>query len=234
MVQYLIRFLREINVVMISNFSMKPTMAIAKMEHWKVIETKTKVLTKKKPRFLSDGLGQLTDGILAGDDYRSSENVQGIGSMGYDWIGWKRRSSLELIFHFPTIENLTSIRIHTSNLFTRDIYLFHSIFIANCHNDLQTTFLLIPEDSKNIQARFINISLAFGHGMLSNCLKLTLTFNNRSKWILISEVLFQSQPIIPHLSTLPTTMYTHNPPTIIGRHQFFRIMMIVFGFFFRR
>ena len=171
-----------------------------------------------------DGLGQLTDGILAGDDYRSSENPQGIGSMGYDWIGWKRRSSLDFIFHFSTIENFTSIRIHTSNLFTRDIYLFNSVFITNCRNDLQTTFLLIPEDSKNIQARFINISLAFGHGMISNCLKLTLTFNNRSKWILISEVLFQSKPIISHPPTLPSiTRNTNSSPTLTGKPIFERL-----------
>lgn len=144
--------------------------------------------------------------------------------MGYDWIGWKRRSSLDFIFHFSTIENFTSIRIHTSNLFTRDIYLFNSVFITNCRNDLQTTFLLIPEDSKNIQARFINISLAFGHGMISNCLKLTLTFNNRSKWILISEVLFQTKPIISHPPTLPSIIKnTNSSPTLTGTPIFERL-----------
>lgn len=158
--------------------------------------------------FILDGLGQLTDGILAGDDYRSSENVQGIGQKGYDWIGWKRRTYLNFLFHFSTIRNFTSIRLHTSNLFTRDIYLFHSILITNCQNQFNQTFLLIPTDYTNTKARFINISLTSGYGMLTKCLKITLTFNNRSKWILISEVQFDSNPIINHTSSLTTTTDT--------------------------
>jgi hypothetical protein len=153
--------------------------------------------------FFLDGLGQLTDGILAGDDYRLSDNVQGIGQIGYDWIGWKRRSSLNFLFHFSTLKNLTTIRFHTSNLFTRDIYIFNSILITNCENKTNKTFIIIPEDYKNIQARFINISLGFGYGILTKCLKITLTFNNRSKWILISEIIFDSKPIINHIPSPP-------------------------------
>jgi hypothetical protein len=162
------------------------------------------------------GLGQLTDGVLAGDDYRSSENVQGIGPIGYDWIGWKRRSSINLRFRFTTIQNLTSIRLHTSNLFTRDIYLFNSILIETCDNHLNQTFLMIPDDYTNLHARFINISLASGYGLLTQCLKVTLTFNNRSKWILISEVLFDSKPILQHIP-LSTATETNQSPSLIGK-----------------
>ncbi len=167
--------------------------------------------------YFLDGLGQLTDGILAGDDYRSSDNVQGIGKIGYDWIGWKRRSSLNFVFYFGTLTNLTSIRFHTSNLFTRDIYIFNSILITNCENKTNKTFIIIPEDYTNIQARFINISLGFGYGILTKCLKITLTFNNRSKWILISEILFDSKPIINHLPSLTITD-TNNLPPLIGKN----------------
>ncbi|CAF0885828.1 unnamed protein product [Adineta steineri] len=173
---------------------------------------------------LIDGLGQLTDGILAGDDYRLADNIQGIGQIGYDWIGWKRKSStssnINLIFYFDSIRNITSIRFHTSNLFTRDIYLFNSIIITNCDNSISSSssssFFLIPDDYINTQARFINISLASGHGIITKCLKVTLTFNNRSKWILISEVLFDSAPInniIPSL-TMTTPDTNHIPPLI--------------------
>jgi discoidin domain receptor family protein 2 len=155
-----------------------------------------------------DGLGQLTDGIIAGDDYRLSENVQGIGQTGYDWIGWKRRAFLHFQFHFLTIQNITSIRLHTSNLFTRDIYLFHSILIADCLNQFNQTFVFIPNDYTNTAARFINISLTSGYGMLTKCLKITLTFNNRSKWMLISEIQFETKPIIDPIPLLTTTMDT--------------------------
>lgn len=159
---------------------------------------------------LSDGLGQLTDGILAGDDYRLAENVQGIGQTGYDWIGWKRRSSLNLYFHFQTIENLTSIRLHTSNLFTRDIYQFKSISVTCCHHSRNQTYRLIPDDERNIQARFINVSLQSGSGFVTDCLKVTLTFHNRSKWILISEVLFDIEPVTLN-QPLFTTSTKHHP-----------------------
>jgi len=161
-----------------------------------------------------DGLGQLTDGILAGDDYRLSDNVQGIGKMGYDWIGWKRRSSLNFLFYFSTLQNLTTIRFHTSNLFTRDIYLFNSILIINCENKTNKIFMIIPDDYTNIQARFINISLNSAHGILTKCLNITLTFNTKSRWILISEIIFDSKPIINKIPQLITTSTYHIPPSI--------------------
>lgn len=159
---------------------------------------------------LKDGLGQLTDGILAGDDYRLSENVQGIGQTGYDWLGWKRRSLLHFNFYFAQIQNLTSIRLHTSNLFTRDIYQFSSILIKNCEKSSKNpTFVLIPDDFENPRARFINISLDSGYGFATNCLKVSLTFNNRSKWILISEVLFETKPLLT-ANTIHLSPYNDN------------------------
>jgi discoidin domain receptor family protein 2 len=141
---------------------------------------------------LKDGLGQLTDGIIGQNDYYLTDNIQ----IGYDWIGWKKRSNVNLIFYFDTIRNFTSIRIHTSNFFTHDIYLFHSIRIKNCENlnNYQRNFL-VPNDYINTTSRFIQISLADNNNILSNCLNITLDFNNRSKWILISEIQFDSIPI---------------------------------------
>ncbi|CAF3997659.1 unnamed protein product [Rotaria sp. Silwood2] len=166
---------------------------------------------------LKDGLGQLTDGILGGDDYRLADNAQGIGKIGYDWIGWKRKlfstSNINLYFYFNAIKNFTSINLYTSNLFLRDIYLFNSIMITDCDDkNIRKTFSIIPDDSINPHARFINISLVSGHGIIANCLKVTLTFNNRSKWILISEVLFDSIPINTNIPLLTTTI---QPTTLI-------------------
>jgi hypothetical protein len=87
-------------------------------------------------------------------------------------------------------------------------YIFQSILITDCQNQLNQTFLLISNDYTNIAARFINISLTSGYGMLTQCLKITLTFNNRSKWILISEVQFESKPIINPIPLLTTTIDT--------------------------
>ncbi|CAF3407810.1 unnamed protein product [Rotaria sp. Silwood1] len=174
---------------------------------------------------LKDGLGQLTDGIVGGDDYRLTDNSQGIGKIGYDWIGWKRKlsstSNINLYFYFNTIKNFTSIHLHTSNLFLRDIYVFNSIMITNCdEKNIHQTFSIISDDLINPQARFINVSLVSGHGIITNCLKITLTFNNRSKWILISEVLFDSIPLNINIplsiitTTIPTTNVNYLPPLI--------------------
>ncbi len=164
-----------------------------------------------------DGLGQLTDGILAQNDYRLTDNIQ----VGYDWIGWKRRSNnISLIFYFDTFRNFTSIRIHTSNFFTHDIYLFHSITIQTCKNLTNHRIdFIISNDYKNTSARFIEISLADKKNFLSNCLNILLTFNNRSKWILISEVQFDSIPSNINNSELITTI--NNPiPTFIGMNSY--------------
>jgi discoidin domain receptor family protein 2 len=138
---------------------------------------------------LKGGLGQLTDGILGTDDYRLADN---------NWIGWKRKSSnTNLVFYFDTIRNFTSIRIHTSNLFTHDVSLFQSLIITNCDNKTNHRIeLIIPDDYTNITARFIHVYLADQKSLLSNCLDMKLNFNNRSKWILISEIQFDSTPII--------------------------------------
>jgi discoidin domain receptor family protein 2 len=137
------------------------------------------------------GLGQLTDGIIAQDDYRVTDNVQGIGQIGYDWIGWKRKSSaVNLIFQFDTIRNFTSVRFHISNLFTRGVYLFRSITITDCEETNHRTHLVIPNDSVNTNARFIRVFLEDKNSFISKCLNVIITFNNRSQWILISEVQF--------------------------------------------
>ena len=177
-----------------------------------------------------DGLGQLTDGVIAGDDYRLTDNVQGIGQLGYDWIGWRRKASamsnINLTFSFDTVRNVTSIRLHTSNLFTRDIYIFNSIIITSCGDKIPTrTFFLIPDDYVNTRARFINISLTSGSGLVTKCLQLTLTFNNRSKWILISEVVFSSVAVSKNVLSAITTAATmdtnHHLPPLIGNREWF-------------
>ena len=180
--------------------------------------------------FYLDGLGQLTDGILAADDYRLTDNVQGIGEIGYDWIGWHRKlfptSNLNLFFYFNTIRNFTTIRLHTSNLFLRNIYIFNSIMVTNCKDNInQKIFSIIPYDHINTRARFINVSLVSGHGMITNCLKVTLTFNNRSKWILISEVLFDSTPIMNNILLLTTTD-TNNLPGLFGKRRKRKIFLL--------
>jgi len=92
------------------------------------------------------------------------------------------------------------------------------------------TFFIIPDDHINTQARFINVSLASGYGVATKCLKITLTFNNRSKWILISEVLFDSMPIINNTPLLTTTTNTNHLPPLIGNKNIVFLFYIFYEY----
>ena len=155
---------------------------------------------------LRSGLGQLTDGIFGQSDYRLTDHEQS----GYDWIGWKNRSSISLFFHFDTLRNFTSIHLHTSNFFPHHIYLFHSIIIDICAdvNHHQMMEYLIPQDGTNSSARIVEILLENNNSLFADCLNLTLIANNQSEWILISEIQFQSIPI-PTKSNLIRTRFLY-------------------------
>ena len=144
-----------------------------------------------------EGLGQLTDGIVAHADDYLTDSVQGIGQLGYDWIGWKRRDApVNLTFVFPTLRQFTAMRLHTSNLFTRQISIFHSIIIHPCQETVgQRIEWILPADTVNNSARWIEVPLGGQYGLIGQCLQILLTFDNRSQWILISEVQFDSQPV---------------------------------------
>ncbi|UJR22292.1 hypothetical protein I4U23_025350 [Adineta vaga] len=158
---------------------------------------------------LKAGLGQLTDGIFAHDDYHLADLIQGEDQNGCDWIGWKRKypsmTNIKLTFYFDTMRNFTSMGIHTSNLFTHDIYQIYSITITYCDDTIHNQmYFVIPNDYINTSARFIQISFADEKDILSDCLNVILTFNSRSKWILISEVQFESIPINSNETTIIT------------------------------
>ena len=50
-----------------------------------------------------------------------------IGNAGYDWVGWKKKSSggtLDLVFTFDQVRTFEQVVIHTNNHFTKDIQVF--------------------------------------------------------------------------------------------------------------
>lgn len=153
------------------------------------------ICSRKNVSSSLDGLGQLTDGILAPHDYLSDENVQGIGPSGYDWIGWKKSKSnlnqtIKLEFQFENSRRISSVGFHAANLFDRDIFLFDSISISRCDDLVRRVHRKVPEDRKDSRARFLNVSLRFDEQFFADCFRIVLTFHQRSKWILISEVRF--------------------------------------------
>ncbi|CAF0923382.1 unnamed protein product [Didymodactylos carnosus] len=155
---------------------------------------------------LIDGLGQLTDGVLGTDNYLADG---GIGKVGYDWIGWKkgpeRLSSVDLIFNFDNQRNFSLIKIYTNNMFSKDISLFDSVTIATSLDGLkfesELMYYPIHQDYLSMKSRFVEIPLKF---LIGKTLKITLLFNK--KWILISEVKFESSVILSNTIRKPNTI----------------------------
>ncbi|KAF7281294.1 discoidin domain-containing receptor 2-like isoform X2 [Rhynchophorus ferrugineus] len=143
---------------------------------------------------LKYGLGQLTDGVIAPDDFKLSfhqENGQG-------WVGWKNDTRegkpVEIVFEFDKIREFTALHIFTNNQFTRDVQVFSEarVFFSvggKRYKGEPITFDYM-EDRIFENARNVSIKL---HHRVGRFVKVQLFF--ASKWILISEVAFDSSPL---------------------------------------
>jgi len=144
-----------------------------------------------------NGLGQLIDGEIGPDDIRL--DTQSWGVRGFEWIGWKKshknRTSIQLRFDFDTIRNFSEIRIHTNNMFSKDIEQFHRINIStylNEHfNENKQILIELSDDRQSEQARWINIPMK---EQLAKIILIELTFAN-ANWMLISEIQFISHEV---------------------------------------
>lgn len=137
---------------------------------------------------LINGLGQLSDGITGSEDISLINGRQ-------PWIGWSNESNshISILFEFDTIRQINRMTIHTSNLFSKDIFIFKTAIISfalekdepnysnaiiyHHHRDdiFEIARPILIELNQNI-ARFVRVDLYFD-----------------SNWILISEVTFDSQ-----------------------------------------
>ncbi|XP_022711701.1 discoidin domain-containing receptor 2-like isoform X2 [Varroa jacobsoni] len=144
---------------------------------------------------LHDGLGQLTDGIEGGDNFKA-EYSSSLGQ-GYEWVGWRNDSPhsnpLEMVFEFDSIRNFSEAYFYCNNQHTKDVSLFSSakfwfsiggrwyieepLVFKNMHNPL-------PEKARNVTIRL--------HHKIGRFVKLHLSY--RSGWILLSEIAFISLP----------------------------------------
>ncbi|XP_076351974.1 discoidin domain-containing receptor 2-like isoform X2 [Tachypleus tridentatus] len=144
--------------------------------------------------YLNGGLGQLTDGVEGGDNFKA--DVYGYGK-GFEWVGWKNDSSysrpLEIVFAFDTVRNFSSMYFHCNNMFTKDIRVFASaklwFSIGGKYYLGEPLHFSYMADSFIDKARNVTIFL---HHRFGKFVKVELTFGSR--WILVSEVSFSSVP----------------------------------------
>ncbi|XP_027199918.2 discoidin domain-containing receptor tyrosine kinase B-like isoform X2 [Dermatophagoides pteronyssinus] len=137
--------------------------------------------------YLHGGLGQLIDGIKGDDNYKVN--------YGYEWIGWKSENAdLSMVFEFNTIVNLTSATFYCHNLFTKQIQVFAGAKVWFSYDGqiwskrpIEFEYMpdLVLENPRDVDvhlhykaARFVKFDFQFG-----------------SKWILMSEVTFNANPI---------------------------------------
>ncbi|KAL3871584.1 hypothetical protein ACJMK2_039575 [Sinanodonta woodiana] len=144
--------------------------------------------------YLKQGLGQLTDGEYGDTNFRLDK--PGFGVKGYEWVGWRNDSvdsggPVEIQFKFNTVRRFSSVTIHSSNYFSKDIKVFQRALVYFSTGGKY--FLTDPIQYENVPdgaleyARNITIPL---QNSIGQYVKVKLYFD--AKWILISEVIFQS------------------------------------------
>lgn len=148
--------------------------------------------------FLSNGLGQLVDGEIGMDNFRSDKHNFGI--KGYDYVGWKndsliRNKPIEITFKFEQVRNFSSVMLHANNHFSKDVQVFRRavIYFSVGGKYFQNDPIIFnyQEDQFIEYARNVDIKLKHRVGRY---VRILLYFE--SKWIMISEVDFKSGMLV--------------------------------------
>ncbi|KAK3610982.1 hypothetical protein CHS0354_015099 [Potamilus streckersoni] len=158
--------------------------------------------------YLTLGLGQLTDGEYGDTNFRFDQ--QDLGIKGYEWVGWKNDSvenggPLEIKFKFDTIRNFISLTLHCNNFFSKEVKVIRralAYFSIGGKYFVNEPFQYdVVPDNVVEHARNVTVPLNSSTGRF---IKLKLFFD--AKWIMISEVHFQSV-------VASGTFYPEDPPT---------------------
>ncbi|XP_042320893.1 discoidin domain-containing receptor 2 isoform X2 [Sceloporus undulatus] len=161
---------------------------------------------------MTEGLGQLTDGVAGLDDFSQTHEYH--VWPGYDYVGWHNESTtngyVEIIFEFDRIRNFTTMKVHCNNMFAKGAKIFREV---QCHfrsdtnewepNSISSVLVL---DDVNPSARFVTVPLL--HHMAS---AIKCQFYFADTWMMFSEITFQSDAAmynnsgaIPESSVTPT------------------------------
>nr|CAD7425484.1 unnamed protein product [Timema monikensis] len=150
---------------------------------------------------LRRGLGQLTDGKVGPENFKMGYYDY---ERGQGWVGWRNDSRggqpVEIKFEFDKVREFTAVHIYCNNQFTRDVQVFSEANImfsvgGRYYVGEPITYTYI-EDRIFENSRNISIKL---HHRVGRFVKLQLHF--AAKWIMISEVTFDSVRIVSNNST---------------------------------
>ncbi|UJR20843.1 hypothetical protein I4U23_023953 [Adineta vaga] len=137
---------------------------------------------------LINGLGQLSDGITGTEEITVRDGRQ-------PWIGWSNQTNgfIRIEFQFDTIRQINRVTIHTNNLFSKQILIFKTAIVSFSIDNEEKNYshsVIYQHNRDDIFeiARPILIEL---NNQIGKFVRLDLYFD--SKWLLISEVTFDSQ-----------------------------------------
>jgi len=161
---------------------------------------------------LSGGLGQLIDGDEGASNFRL--DAQNVGRRGYEWIAWKTdgvrpsvADPVEIVFQLDTVRSLTAVRIHCNNAFGRDVGVFSAVdlhfSIGGKVFDVrsQPVFYKAARDDVIEQPRYVTVPIKPARA--ARFIRLLMHFDRR--WIMISEVHFDTRTSQPRLSFISKT-----------------------------
>uniref|UniRef100_A0A673A8C2 Discoidin domain-containing receptor 2 n=1 Tax=Sphaeramia orbicularis TaxID=375764 RepID=A0A673A8C2_9TELE len=141
---------------------------------------------------MTEGLGQLTDGVCGLDDFTDS-HVYNVWE-GYDYVGWNNESFpsgyVEIMFEFDRTRNFTTMKVHCNNMFSKHVKVFRQVVCYfRSESDWEATPLSFSPvvDEKNPSARFVTVNLA---NHMASAIKCQFYFADA--WMLFSEITFQS------------------------------------------
>ena len=139
-----------------------------------------------KSHFLSAGLGMLTDGKLAPEDYVDSD--------GLGWIGWNVKDTPKpyIIFEFLNTRIFHAMTLHCNVRDTAKVKLFSKVVI-NFSVDGVSFYESFEYKSKSVSSgsSWMNYNVTIDlHQHTGKLMKLLFSYTGH--WILISEVTFNS------------------------------------------
>ncbi|XP_067086656.1 discoidin domain-containing receptor 2 isoform X3 [Osmerus mordax] len=159
---------------------------------------------------MTEGLGQLTDGMCGLDDFTHSHVYNVLP--GYDYVGWTNESFpsgyVEIMFEFDRMRNFTTMKVHCNNLFSQQVKVFRQVVCYfRSESDWEATPLSFTPgtDVLNPSARFITVSLA---NHMASSIKCQFYFADA--WMMFSEVTFQSDTAMYNTTLAPPKT---GPPT---------------------
>ncbi|XP_044157345.1 discoidin domain-containing receptor 2 [Bufo gargarizans] len=162
---------------------------------------------------MTEGLGQLTDGVSGLDDFTLTHEYH--MWPGYDYVGWSNESLpngyVEIMFEFDRIRNFTTMKVHCNNMFSKGVKIFKEVqcFFRSEANEWEANSVIsvLIMDDANPSARYVTVQL---HNRMARAIKCQYYFAD--SWMMFSEITFQSDAAMynnslspPRPASVPTT-----------------------------